>query len=53
MTDPLLQIKHLEKSYGEERVLEDVSFEMAERDAYVLIGPSGSGKSTLLRCVTD
>ncbi|MEF8771166.1 amino acid ABC transporter ATP-binding protein [Halodesulfurarchaeum sp.] len=51
MSDPLLQIDHLEKSYGDEDVLHDVSFEMAEGDAFVLIGPSGSGKSTLLRCV--
>jgi polar amino acid transport system ATP-binding protein len=51
MSDPLLRIEHLEKSYGEEDVLHDVSFEMDEGDAYVLIGPSGSGKSTLLRCV--
>lgn len=51
MSDPLLQIDHLEKSYGDEDVLHDISFEMDEGDAYVLIGPSGSGKSTLLRCV--
>ena len=51
MTDPLLRIEKLQKSYGEEEVLKDISFEMEEGDAYVLIGPSGSGKSTMLRCV--
>ena len=51
MSDPLLRVEHLQKSYGDEDVLHDVSFEMAEGDASVLIGPSGSGKSTLLRCV--
>ncbi len=51
MSDSLLRIEHLEKSYGDEDVLHDVSFEMEEGDAFVLIGPSGSGKSTLLRCV--
>ena len=51
MSDPLLRIEHLEKSYGDEEVLKDVSFEMDEGDADVLIGPSGSGKSTLLRCI--
>lgn len=51
MSDPLLRIEHLQKSYGEEEVLKDISFEMNEGEADVLIGPSGSGKSTLLRCV--
>jgi len=47
----LLRIDGLQKSYGDEEVLQDISFSMGEGDAYVLIGPSGSGKSTLLRCV--
>ncbi|MFW6458015.1 MAG: amino acid ABC transporter ATP-binding protein [Halodesulfurarchaeum sp.] len=51
MSNPLLRIEHLKKRYGEETVLRDISFEMDEGDAHVLIGPSGSGKSTLLRCV--
>jgi polar amino acid transport system ATP-binding protein len=51
MTDPLLRIEHLQKSYGDEDVLHDISFEMAEGETFVLVGPSGSGKSTLLRCV--
>ncbi|AOW80192.1 MAG: amino acid ABC transporter ATP-binding protein [Halobacteriota archaeon] len=51
MSEPLLRIENLQKSYGDEEVLHDISFEMDEGDAFVLIGPSGSGKSTLLRCV--
>ncbi|MFW5918819.1 MAG: amino acid ABC transporter ATP-binding protein [archaeon] len=51
MTDPLLRVEHLQKSFGDETVLKDVSFELAEQDANVIIGPSGSGKSTLLRCI--
>ncbi|APE95493.1 amino acid ABC transporter ATP-binding protein [Halodesulfurarchaeum formicicum] len=51
MSEPLLRIENLQKSYGDEEVLHDISFEMEESDAFVLIGPSGSGKSTLLRCV--
>ncbi|MFW6002939.1 MAG: amino acid ABC transporter ATP-binding protein [Halanaeroarchaeum sp.] len=51
MTDPLLKVEHLEKSFGDEEVLTDVSFQMQETDANVIIGPSGSGKSTLLRCI--
>jgi polar amino acid transport system ATP-binding protein len=51
-TDPdLLRVDEVDKSYGDERVLTDVSFEMDKGDVTVLIGPSGSGKSTMLRCV--
>ena len=51
MTQPLLSIDDLHKSYGSEEVLEGVGLEMDQGDVTVLIGPSGSGKSTLLRCV--
>jgi polar amino acid transport system ATP-binding protein len=51
VTDPLLRVEGLSKSYGEEVVLEDINFEMDSQDVQVLMGPSGSGKSTLLRCV--
>jgi polar amino acid transport system ATP-binding protein len=51
MTDELLRVEHVDKSYGEEQVLTDVNFEMDRGDVTVLIGPSGSGKSTMLRCV--
>ena len=47
----LLRIDNVDKSYGEEEVLHDVSFEMERQDVEVIVGPSGSGKSTLLRCV--
>ncbi|SNZ06056.1 amino acid ABC transporter ATP-binding protein, PAAT family [Natronoarchaeum philippinense] len=47
----LLRVDHVDKSYGEERVLRDVSFEMERQDVEVIVGPSGSGKSTMLRCV--
>jgi len=51
VTNPLLQIDSVYKSYGDEEVLRDVSFEMETGDVEVVVGPSGSGKSTLLRCV--
>lgn len=47
----LLRIENVDKSYGDESVLHDVSFEMDQQDVEVIVGPSGSGKSTLLRCV--
>ncbi|WP_225335112.1 amino acid ABC transporter ATP-binding protein [Halomicrobium urmianum] len=47
----LLRVENVDKAYGDEEVLHDVSFEMDQRDVEVIVGPSGSGKSTLLRCV--
>ncbi|QSG06194.1 amino acid ABC transporter ATP-binding protein [Halapricum desulfuricans] len=47
----LLRFEDVSKSYGDEEVLHDVSFELDARDVEVIVGPSGSGKSTLLRCV--
>ena len=47
----LLSIDDVYQSYGEEQVLEGVSFEMDRGDVDVLMGPSGSGKSTMLRCI--
>jgi len=49
--DDFLRVTDVSKWYGDEKVLEDVSFEMDRGDVTVLIGPSGSGKSTMLRCV--
>ena len=51
MSDPLLDVDDVYQSYGEESVLEGISFEMERQDVKVLVGPSGSGKSTMLRCV--
>jgi polar amino acid transport system ATP-binding protein len=47
----LLEVEDVDKSYGDEEVLHDVSFAMDRQDVEVVVGPSGSGKSTLLRCV--
>jgi polar amino acid transport system ATP-binding protein len=47
----LLEVEDVVKSYGDERVLDGVSFGMDQGDTKVLIGASGSGKSTLLRCI--
>ncbi len=51
MTGPLLRIRGLRKSFGENVVLDGLDLEVAAHDCVVLIGASGSGKSTLLRCV--
>jgi polar amino acid transport system ATP-binding protein len=49
--DPLLRFEDVHQSYGEEKVLRGIDFEMERGDVEVVIGPSGSGKSTMLRCV--
>lgn len=47
----ILKINHLEKSFGGNLVLKDISAEINKGEVVVVIGPSGSGKSTFLRCL--
>ena len=47
----MITVSHLTLSYGEKRVLEDLSLTLTERGVTVLSGPSGCGKTTLLRCL--
>lgn len=46
-----LSLRDLSFSYGETRILRDISFEVAEGGFIGLMGPNGSGKTTLLRCI--
>lgn len=47
----LLRVEHMEKSFGETKVLKDISFSLNEGEVVSVIGSSGSGKTTLLRCL--
>ena len=47
----LLEIKNLQKNFGDLKVLRDINISIEEGEVLVLIGPSGSGKSTFLRCL--
>ena len=47
----MIEIKHLNKYFGDLHVLKDVNLNVKEGEKLVIIGPSGSGKSTLIRCV--
>ena len=48
----LLEMNHIQKSFDNVTVLEDISIAVEEGEILSIIGPSGSGKSTLLRCAT-
>ena len=47
----LLEVKNLNKSFGELHVLKDISFVVEQGETVSIIGPSGGGKTTLLRCM--
>ena len=51
MSEMILQINHLSKTFGKNEVLKDIDFTVNRGDGISIIGASGSGKSTLLRCI--
>ena len=51
MSENILEIRHLGKSFGTHEVLRDIDFNVQKGDVISIIGASGSGKSTLLRCI--
>ena len=48
---PILEVKNLSVRYGEQSILENISFDLEKGDALAVIGPNGSGKTTLLRAI--
>ena len=51
MTQTIIEIKHLKKSFGQNEVLKDISLAVKKGEVISIIGSSGSGKSTLLRSI--
>ena len=49
--EKIIEIKHLQKSFGQNEVLKDINFSVNKGEVLCIIGSSGSGKSTLLRCL--
>ena len=47
----ILDVQHIEKSFGATKVLKDINFSLPEGQVLAIIGSSGSGKTTLLRCL--
>lgn len=46
-----LEVKNLQKRFGNTEVLKGIDFSLEKGDVLVIIGSSGSGKTTLLRCL--
>ena len=51
MSNEILNISHLEKAFGDHKVLKDINFGVEKGEVISIIGSSGSGKSTILRCI--
>ena len=49
----LLEVSHVTKSYGNNRVLDDVTFKISKGKIVGLLGPNGSGKTTLIKLIND
>ena len=51
MAEIILSVRNLQKSFGENEVLKDISTDIYRGEKIVIVGASGSGKSTFLRCL--
>ena len=49
MSQPLIDLQHISKSFDGEMVLDDLNLSIKENSFVTLLGPSGCGKSTTLR----
>lgn len=49
--ESLIDIQHLDKSFGEKNVLKDIDLSLGEEENLVVLGRSGSGKSVLIKCI--
>jgi len=50
-TGDVIRVEHLNLSFGEQQVLEDISFSLGKKENLVVMGKSGTGKSVLIKCI--
>jgi len=53
MSETIVKVENLSKSFGKLEVIKDVSFSVEKGQVLGIIGPSGSGKSTMMRCINQ
>jgi ABC-type multidrug transport system ATPase subunit len=51
MTVPAISIRNFSKSFDDNRVVEDLSFEVNKGETFAFLGANGSGKTTTIRCL--
>ena len=51
MSDYIIEMKNIQKHYGDFHALKDINFKVRKGEIVVVCGPSGSGKSTMIRCI--
>jgi phospholipid/cholesterol/gamma-HCH transport system ATP-binding protein len=50
-TDPILEVRDLKVTFGDRTVIDGISFDVREREIFVVMGPSGCGKTTVLKSI--
>lgn len=49
----VIEVSHIEKSYGDFRAVQDLTFEVRAGEVFAMLGPNGAGKSTTIRMILD
>ncbi len=51
MSETVVQVENLRKSYGKIKAVDDISFEVHKEEIFGLVGPNGAGKTTAIECI--